>query len=150
MGMTGFDFAEDIVDRICGSRRPAWPKCLVAADSEKVPSGPRKAMPSGCSSDRQADITSRKKKVMFSFGKRAGIGVLQAAQHLRLAFRPVDEAGVAEFGLDFADPLGAAGTFVQQAQDVAVDAVDIGAHAGQGLLQIVAHAVNRSSWRNRS
>jgi hypothetical protein len=128
----------------CGSRRAAWPKCLVAADSEKVPSGPRKAMPSGSSSDRQADITSRKKKVMFSPGSGPGIGFLQAAQHLGFALGAVDVPGLAVFGLDLADLLRTAGALVEQAQQFTVDAVDFGAHAGQCLLQIVAHG--RSSY----
>jgi hypothetical protein len=65
-------------------------------------------MPSGSSSARQADITSRKKKVMLSPGNGPGLAILQAAQHLRFALGTVDVPGFAVLGLDHADLLGAA------------------------------------------
>ena len=69
----------------------------------------------------------------------AGIGVLQATKHLRLTFRAVNVPCLAMLGLDLANFLGAARTLVEQAQQFAVDAIDFGADAGQGFLQIVAH-----------
>ena len=47
-------------------------------------------------------------------------------------------------------PITLAGALVQQAQKVSVDAVDIGAHAGQVLVEIVAHRVSRYVGRSRS
>ena len=49
-------------------------------------------------------------------------------------------AGRTMFGLDFADLLGAAGTGIQEAQQLGIDAVDFGADAGQGLGKSVTHA----------
>jgi hypothetical protein len=71
VGMTGLDFAKDIVDRNLRHQARRVTEMLGRGASEKVPSGPRKAMPSGCSSDRQADITSRKNQVTLSFDKRS-------------------------------------------------------------------------------
>jgi hypothetical protein len=124
---------------ICGIRRAAWPKCLVAALSEKVPSGPRKAMPSGCSSDRQADITSRKNQVTLSFDSGPGFILLDPLQHLRLTLRAVNETRLTMARLDLADLLRQPGTLVQQRQQLPVEAVDLLADDRQFALQIVAH-----------
>ena len=61
-------------------------------------------MPSGSSSDRQADITSRKKKVMFS-GQRAGLASCRRRNTCASRSGAIDVAGFAVFGLDLADLL---------------------------------------------
>jgi hypothetical protein len=44
-------------------------------------------MPSGCSSDRQADITSRKNQVTLSLDSGPGLILLDPLQDLRLTLR---------------------------------------------------------------
>ena len=53
--------------------RPDGSVRVVAALPVKEPSGPRKATDNGCSSDRQADITSRNSQVTASFDSGPGL-----------------------------------------------------------------------------
>ena len=154
MGMPGLDLAEDIVNRHLRQQAGRVAEMLGRSRFRERPERPEEGHAQRLL-QRQAGrhhFTEEEGDVVTV--QRARIGILQPAQHLRLALRPVDEAGVTEFGLDLTDLLRTTGTLIEQAQQFTIDAVNVGADAGQRLLQIglrlVAHRINPCVWQNRS
>ena len=114
-----------------GRPRAEWPKCLISACCENVPSGPEEA-------DLQRLLLGQAGRHDFAeqahqhvVRQRAVIAVEHLAQHLRLALRPVVVDGRLERPLGLADLLRPAGAFGDQGLDLPVDAVDALARLGQ-------------------
>jgi hypothetical protein len=97
-------------------------------------------MPSGVSSDRHADITSRKKKVTLSLGSGPAFRLLNPAQHLCFALRTINVARLAVAGLDLTHVLSAFGTLIEQRQHLRIDGVDLLAHHAELLQHPFVHA----------
>ncbi len=154
VGVTGLDLAEHIID--CRLRQQARGMTEMLG-CRRLREGAERPEEGNAQRffERQAGRHHLAKEEGDVFaGQRAGIGFLQATQHLGFALRAIDVPGLAVFGLDLADLLRTTRPLVEEPEQFAVDTVDIGAHAGQCLLQVVlclvAHALTRCVWRNRS
>ena len=139
VGVVGLDLAKDVVDREL--RQQARGVAEVAHRSalgegtERPEEGDRERL-----FQRQADrhhLPEQPGDVVV--GQRSRIGLLQAAQDLRLALGAIDEAGFAVLRLDLADALRAARALVEEMQKLVVDRVDLGAHDADCLAQFLAH-----------
>ena len=93
-------------------------------------------------------MTSRNSQVTFSFESGPGLISWMRRSTCALAFRAVDETGLAMARLDLADLLRATGALVQEFEQLSINAVDLVADDAQFLLQI-AHALRfRKSFMN--
>ena len=73
IGPPAADFVENGGDALLRHQLGRKPNCCMAATWVKVPWGPKKATFIGCSSDREAEIISRKTRRMASAGKGPGL-----------------------------------------------------------------------------
>lgn len=144
MGVGGFDFAKNVVDRGLRQKPGGMAEMLGGGGFGKGTQGAEEGNAQGLFQRKAGrhDLAEEPGDLLVAQGP--GVVALDAPQHLGLPLGTVDVAGLAVAGLDFADLLSAAGALVEQLEKLAVDAVDFGADAGQFLGEIVAHAFRRA------
>ena len=121
MSVTRFYFAKNVIDRGLRQQIGGMTEMLGRGTTGKGADRPEEGYPQRLFQRQTSRHHLTEKEGDVLAGQRAGVGFLQPAQYLRLAFGSVDVPRFAVFGLDLANLLRATGALVEQPEKFGVE-----------------------------